>query len=338
MVLRCRPSPPMTDHGIGDGRLVENRLDFRHIEVIAVAPDRVNLLGANIDDKGAGKTRCPRRSSRQGDLIRDVRRHPAVPSPSLRAVNRQSPEDLVLDFIHGIDRSRGKTPRRRDALHRSPADRALVWRRDGCHTRQRLHHRERGAPGPGFSLASNTEVLTPGFTVRIWSGSGQFITMGEMQALASGFRPTSCRPPPTAWSSRPGGANRQGVAVLGERRQGALDQRGLAGRSIAAASPYCAQLGRPGTEARPARGLGIRVRPVCGAALSPLCGATHEGGVVQWSGVIAALMTLLSWPFWSFSPVDLAEELDAIEIGKPADAARVLCSRTAVAGMNAARG
>jgi len=38
-----------------------------------------------------------------------------------------------------------------------------------------------------------------------------------------------------------------------------------------------------------------------------------------------------------FVPVDLAEKLDAIEIGKPADAARVLRGRTVVARMNAAR-
>jgi site-specific DNA recombinase len=65
---------PMTDHGIGDGSLVENRLDFRHIEVSGRAPDpRQLLLGADIDDKGAWRHEVAGGDQlAEGDLIRDV--------------------------------------------------------------------------------------------------------------------------------------------------------------------------------------------------------------------------------------------------------------------------
>lgn len=65
---------PMTDHGIGDGRLVENRLDFRHVEVSGSAPDpRQLLLGADVDDKGAWRHEVAGGDQlAEGDLIRDV--------------------------------------------------------------------------------------------------------------------------------------------------------------------------------------------------------------------------------------------------------------------------
>ena len=65
---------PMTDHGIGDGGLVENRLDFRHVEVGGRATNpRQLLLGADVDDKGAGRHEVTGRNQlTQRDLIRDV--------------------------------------------------------------------------------------------------------------------------------------------------------------------------------------------------------------------------------------------------------------------------
>ena len=113
--------------------------------------------------------------------------------------------------------------------------------------------------------------------------------------------------------------------------------RACRGRSIMAASPLLCPA-RATRHGGTARGLGIRVRPVCGCwRFRRSLRATHEGGVVHVVGRDRGLDHALVLAVLVFVSVDLAEKLDAIEIGKPADAARVLRGRTVVARMNAAR-
>ena len=205
---------PMTDHGIGDGRLVENRLDLRHVEVSGRAPDpRQLLLGADINDKSAWRHKMAGGDQfAEGDLIRDV----AEDLPQTLAVTagrrRRHPEDLGARVLvqHPVDyaavRGRGCVMRFID--HQQIED------RDGSEmvvARQRLHHRERGAPGPGFVLG----IEHGGADARIHPCklgqvlAGQFIAMSEDAGLgiwlgqqAAGHRRQH------DGLARPGGANR----------------------------------------------------------------------------------------------------------------------------------
>jgi len=97
----------MADHGIGDGRLVENRLDLRHIEVRGGATDpRQLLLGADINDKSAWRHEVAGGDQlAEGDLIRDV----AEDLPQTLAVTagrcRRHPENLGARVLvqHPVD-------------------------------------------------------------------------------------------------------------------------------------------------------------------------------------------------------------------------------------------
>ena len=141
--------PPMTDHGIGDRRLVQNRLDFRHVEVSGRAPNpRQLLLGADIDDEGAWRHEVAGGDQfAEGDLIRDV----AENLPQSLAVTagrcRRHPEDLSVRVLvqHPVDHT---AVRRRGSVMRLIDHQQVErwYRGKMVVTRQRLHHRECGAP------------------------------------------------------------------------------------------------------------------------------------------------------------------------------------------------